>query len=101
MMPKAIRVSMARNNFGFWKRLPSWARVQNSIGDSRPAASKATLTRFITKSTEAQRMTNQPKRTRPVPDAQHSKKELEDAKGNTDGYCLKFWCLKETRFHLL
>lgn len=34
------------------------------------------------------------------PDAQNSKKELEDAKGNTDGYCLEFRCLEKTRFYL-
>jgi hypothetical protein len=34
-------------------------------------------------------------------DAQQSKKNLEDAKGDTDGQCLKCGGLKETRFDLL
>lgn len=35
------------------------------------------------------------------PDAQNSKKELEDAKRDTNGQCLECRCLKKTRFDLL
>ncbi len=64
MMQKAISVSMARNSFDFPKRRPTWAIVQNSIGDLRPAVLKATTTRFIIRSADAQRMINKPKITK-------------------------------------